>query len=59
MMCVVSCIKSIYVHILACVGVKGDESESFRIDSGMRQEYIMSPSFFNIYVVRWEGEFGV
>ena len=30
-------IKSIYVNSLACVRVKGSESECFMIDSGMRQ----------------------
>ena len=30
-------IKSMYVNILACVGVKGGESECFRISSGVRQ----------------------
>ena len=30
-------IKSMYVDSLAYVRVKGDENESFRIDSGMRQ----------------------
>ena len=30
-------IKSIYVNSLACVRVKGCESESFRVDSGVRQ----------------------
>ena len=29
-------IKSIYVNSLACVRVKGCESECFRIDSGVR-----------------------
>ena len=29
-------IKSMYVHSLACVKVKGGESECFRINSGMR-----------------------
>ena len=29
-------IKSMHVDSLACVRVKGDESERFRIDSGVR-----------------------
>ena len=37
-------IKSIYVDSLACVRVKGSESEQFRIASEMRQECIMFPS---------------
>ena len=35
--------KSMYDNSLACVGVKGGESECFRINSGVRQECIMSP----------------
>ena len=35
--------KSIYVGSLACVRVKGCESECFRIDSGVRQVCIMFP----------------
>ena len=35
-------IKSIYVDSLACVRVKGIESDGFRVDSGMRQGCIMS-----------------
>ena len=31
-------IKSVYVKILACVRVKGCESECFNINSGVRQE---------------------
>ena len=30
--------------------VSGGESEQFRIDSGRRQGYIMSPWLFNIYM---------
>ena len=36
-------IKSMYVKSLACVRVKGGESECFRIDSDVRQECILSP----------------
>ena len=36
-------IKSMYVDSLACVRVKGSESEWFKIDTGMRQGCIMSP----------------
>ena len=36
-------VKSVHVHSLACVRVKGSESERFRIDSGVRQGCIMSP----------------
>ena len=43
-------IKSIYVSSLACARVKGDESECFRINSGVRQGCIMSPWLFNIYI---------
>ena len=43
-------IKSIYVDISACVKVKGDESEQFRIDSGVRQGGIMSPWVFKVHM---------
>ena len=43
-------IKSMYVDSLACVEVKGGESECFRIDSGEREGCIMSPRHFNVYV---------
>ena len=43
-------IKSMYVNSSACVRVKGDESEQFRIDSGMRQGCIKSPWLFNVYI---------
>ena len=36
-------IKSMYVDSSSCVRVKGDESERFRIDSGVKQSFIMSP----------------
>ena len=54
-------IKSMYVNILACVGVKEDESECFRINSGVRQGCIISPWLFNVYVdtVMMEGKKGV
>ena len=42
--------KSIYVASLACVRVKGDVTEWFRIDSGLRQGSIMSPWLFNVYM---------
>ena len=38
-------IKSVYVN-----RVKGCEGECFRIDSGARQECIMSLSLFNVYM---------
>ena len=40
-----------YVYISACVRVKWVESERFRIDSGIRQGYIIFPSLFNVYIV--------
>ena len=43
-------IKSMYVSSLTCVKVKGDESECFGIDSGVRQGCIMFPSLFNVYM---------
>ena len=53
-----------YVDSSACVCVKGGGSEQFRIDSGVRQGYIMSPCLFNVYMdgvmkeVRWGWEGG-
>ena len=43
-------IMSMYVNSLACVRVKGGESECFRIDSGVRQRYIMFPWLLTVYV---------
>ena len=43
-------IKSIYVNSLACVRVKGGESEGFRINSCVRQGCFMSPWLFNVYM---------
>ena len=43
-------IKSMHLDSSACVRVKGDESEWFRKDSGMRQGCIMSPWLFNLYM---------
>ena len=40
-------IKSMYVNSLACVRVKGGESECFNIYSGVRQMCITSPWPFN------------
>ena len=39
-----------YVDSLACVRIKGGESEQFRIDSSVRQGCIMSPWLFNVYI---------
>ena len=49
-------IKSMLVDSLACVRVKGCESERFRIDSRVRQGCIMSPWLFNVNMdaVRYE-----
>ena len=54
-------IKSMYVNSLACVRVKGGESECFRINSGVRQVCIMYPWLFNVYMeaVVKEGEIGI
>ena len=35
---------------LACVTVKGGESEQFKIDSRVRQGCIMSPWLFSVYM---------
>ena len=39
-----------YVDSSACVRVKGRESERFRIDSGVRQGFIMPPWVFDVYM---------
>ena len=39
-----------YVTSLACVRVKGGESDCLRIDGSMRQGCIVSLWFFNVYV---------
>ena len=43
-------IKSMYVSILASVREKEGEIEYFRIDSGVKQVFIMSPWLFNVYM---------
>ena len=43
-------IKSAYVNSLACVRLKGVERECFRIDRCVRQNLIMSPWLFNMYM---------
>ena len=43
-------IRSMYVNSLACVRVKGCESECFRISSGVRHVCIMSPWLLNVYM---------
>ena len=43
-------IKIVYVNSLACVGVKGWESECFRNDNGVRQVCIMSLWLFSVYI---------
>ena len=43
-------IKSVYVDSFGCAKVKGGVSEGFRIDSGMRQGWIMFPWLFNVYM---------
>ena len=43
-------IESMYVDNSACVRVRGDESEWFKTDSGVRQGCIMSPWLLNVYM---------
>ena len=43
-------IKRMYVDSSACVRVTGGESEWFKIENGVRQECIMSPWLFNVYM---------
>ena len=47
-------IKGVYVNIVASVGVKGSDSECFRIDSGVRQVRIMSPCLAVMKEVKME-----
>ena len=44
-------IKSMYVDSSSCIRVKWGETERFRVDSGVRQECIMSPWLLNVYMV--------
>ena len=43
-------IKCMYIKSLACVRVKGGESECFRIHCGARQGCNMSSWLFNVYM---------
>ena len=43
-------IKSMYVDSSAFFRVKGGKSERFRIDSGVRQGFLMYPWLFNVYM---------
>ena len=43
-------INSIFVNNIACVRVKGGESECLRINSGVKQGCIMSPRLFSICI---------
>ena len=42
--------RDVHVNSLACVRVKGSESEFFRIVRGVRQGCIMSPWLFSVYI---------
>ena len=44
-------IKNMYVDSIAFIRVKWGEIGCFRIDSSVRQDYIMSPLFFYTYMV--------
>ena len=43
-------IKSMYVDSSAYIRVKVGESERFRVDSVVKQECVMSPWLFNVYM---------
>ena len=43
-------IKAFYGEASACVRVDGELSESFPIGVGVRQEYVMLPWLFNIFM---------
>ena len=42
--------QSFYVDSRACVRVRNDVSEWFRVNVGLRQGCVMSPWLFNVYV---------
>ena len=42
-------IKSLFVNSLVCIRVKGGEGECFKINRDVRQDFIMSHWFFNVY----------
>ena len=50
-----------YLNSLSCVRVKRSESECFRIDSVVRQEWIIFPWLVNVYMdaVRKEVQMGM
>ena len=43
-------IKSLYYQSKVCVRVYGKQSKSFRVGVGLRQECVLSPLFFIIYI---------
>ena len=43
-------IKRRYVNSRVCVILKLGENECFRIDSGVRHRYMISPWLFNVYM---------
>ena len=43
-------IKYMYTSSIACVGVKGVASQCFRIVSGAKQRYVISPWLFTVYI---------
>ncbi len=43
-------VKSFYEESSACVKISGETSEHFEIKVGLRQECVMSPWLFNIYM---------
>ena len=44
--------KNMYIDNPVYVRVKGDESECFKIDGGVRQVCIIFPCLFNVYIDR-------
>ncbi len=43
-------VKAFYRDINACVNVKGEMGECFKIKAGLRQRCVMSPWLFNIFM---------
>ena len=43
-------VQSFYFDSRACVQVRNEVSESFPVNVGLKQGYVMSPWLFNVYV---------
>ena len=43
-------VQSFYIDSRACVRVRNDVSAWFPVNVGLRQDCVMSPWFFNVYI---------